>query len=101
MQEMMLMQQMNDQQKMMFMSEMNKNRKDSATAVLLAFFLGGFGAHHFYMGNTGIGILYVLLFWTFIPAIIAFIECFLMSSRVRLYNDTKAIEIAQKIKMIS
>ena len=36
---------------------------------LLCFFLGGIGAH-----KTGSGILYLLFCWTFIPALIAFIE---------------------------
>jgi len=42
--------------------------------VLLAFFLGGIGAHKFYLGRVGQGILYLLFCWTFIPAIIAFVE---------------------------
>lgn len=41
---------------------------------MLAFFLGGFGVHKFYLGRIGAGVLYLLFFWTFIPAIIAFIE---------------------------
>ena len=42
--------------------------------VLLAFFLGGIGAHKFYAGKIGAGICYLLFCWTFIPAFIAFIE---------------------------
>jgi len=38
-----------------------------------------------------------LFFWTFIPAIIALIECFLMSSTIKKYNEAKAIDIAQKV----
>ncbi len=43
------------------------------TAALLAFILGGFGAHKFYLGDNRKGILYLLLFWTFIPMILGII----------------------------
>lgn len=49
-------------------------RKSKAVAALLAFFLGGFGVHKFYLGEVGLGILYLLFCWTFIPALIALIE---------------------------
>ncbi|WP_424151011.1 TM2 domain-containing protein [Selenomonas noxia] len=42
--------------------------------VLCALLLGGFGVHKFYTGRIGLGILYLVLFWTFIPAIVALIE---------------------------
>ena len=48
--------------------------KNKTTAALLAFFLGGFGVHRFYLGRTLSGVMYLLFFWTFIPAIIAFVE---------------------------
>lgn len=48
--------------------------KSKITAVLLALFLGGIGAHKFYLGSIGLGILYLLFFWTGIPLIIALIE---------------------------
>lgn len=41
---------------------------------LLAFFLGGIGIHKFYAGKIGSGILYIMFCWTFVPAVIAFIE---------------------------
>lgn len=50
------------------------NGKSKIAAALLAFFLGGFGVHKFYLGQIGLGILYLVFFWTFIPSIIAFIE---------------------------
>ncbi|MCD9549490.1 NINE protein [Photobacterium carnosum] len=52
----------------------DKTAKNKITACLLAFFLGGFGAHKFYMGSWGWGIIYILLCWTYIPAIIALVE---------------------------
>lgn len=43
-------------------------------ASLLAIFLGAFGIHKFYLGKIGQGVVYLVFFWTFIPAIIGFIE---------------------------
>jgi len=48
--------------------------KDKTTAAVLAFFLGGFGVHRFYLGQTGLGFLYLIFCWTFIPLIISFID---------------------------
>ncbi|WBU48320.1 NINE protein [Kosakonia pseudosacchari] len=49
-------------------------KKSRISAALFAFFLGGFGAHKFYLGKPVQGLLYLLFCWTFIPAIISFIE---------------------------
>lgn len=43
-------------------------------AGLLALFVGGIGIHKFYHGSWGFGIIYVVFFWTFIPAIVAVVE---------------------------
>jgi len=48
--------------------------KDRVTAGILAILLGWFGAHKFYLGDTGLGILYLCFFWTGIPAIVGLIE---------------------------
>jgi TM2 domain-containing membrane protein YozV len=48
--------------------------KNKVTAAILAFFLGGFGVHRFYLGQVGKGVLYLLFCWTPIPWIIAFID---------------------------
>lgn len=41
---------------------------------LFALFLGGLGVHKFYAGKIGLGVVYLLFCWTFIPAIIALVE---------------------------
>jgi TM2 domain-containing membrane protein YozV len=38
-----------------------------SAAAWLAIFLGGIGAHKFYLGQVGWGVVYLLLCWTFIP----------------------------------
>lgn len=52
--------------------------KSKAVAILLAVTLGAFGAHRFYLGRPGSGLLYLLFSWTLIPALIAFIEAFVI-----------------------
>ena len=48
--------------------------KEKKTAALLAIFLGGIGAHKFYLGRVSLGVIYLLFCWTLIPAIIGLIE---------------------------
>ncbi|WP_324760082.1 zinc-ribbon domain and TM2 domain-containing protein [Haloarcula sp. GH36] len=55
--------------------------KDRVTAGVLGILLGGLGAHHFYLGNVGIGVLYLCFFWTGIPAVVGLIEGILYLSK--------------------
>ena len=48
--------------------------KSRIVAALLAFFLGGLGAHKFYLNKNGKGFLYLFFCWTYIPAIVSLIE---------------------------
>lgn len=48
--------------------------KNRSTAALLAFFLGGLGIHKFYLGRPGMGVLYALFCWTFIPMVLGLLE---------------------------
>jgi len=50
------------------------SQKNRSTAVLLAMVLGGLGMHKFYLNKPGMGVFYLLFCWTFIPAIVGFIE---------------------------
>lgn len=52
----------------------NGATKSRVTGALLAFFLGGFGVHKFYCGKIGLGFLYLIFCWTWIPALVALIE---------------------------
>jgi TM2 domain-containing membrane protein YozV len=69
-------------------------RRDEVVGVLLAILLGGFGAHHFYLGRVGLGILYIVFSWTGIPWVLGWIECFFMPGRVRVYNAVQAAGLA-------
>jgi TM2 domain-containing membrane protein YozV len=47
-------------------------------AAALAFFLGGLGGHKFYLGQTGMGLVYLLFCWTFIPMFISLVETLML-----------------------
>ena len=49
-------------------------QKSKVAAGVLGILLGGLGIHKFYLGKVGAGIIYLLLCWTYIPAIIGLIE---------------------------
>lgn len=54
-------------------------KKSQAIAVLLAFFLGGFGIQHFYLGRMKAGVLSLLFFWTLIPALWAWVDIIMIA----------------------
>lgn len=53
--------------------------KDKNTAAILAFFFGWMGAHKFYLGQTGAGLLYLVFSLTTIPLFLSFIEFIILA----------------------
>jgi TM2 domain-containing membrane protein YozV len=73
-------------------SKKQKGKKSRPNAIFWALFGGGLGAHKFYLGQNGMGILYLLFCWTAIPLLLALIEviflAFLNSDEFdKRYND--------------
>jgi hypothetical protein len=66
--------------------------KSRIAAGVLALLLGGIGVHKFYLGKIGLGIVYLLFFWTFVPAIIAFVE-----GIIYLVQDDKTFSLKQGV----
>ncbi len=60
--------------------------KSTATAYILWFFLGLLGIHKFYLGKTGMGILYIFTGGLF--GIGMLIDLFTLPSQVKTYNAT-------------
>src|SRR5689334_7298525 len=87
------------EQQMIFVTESGRQHKSETTAILFTLLLGGVGAHRFYLRQTGLGVVYLLFFWTFIPGIVAFFELFVISKRVRKYNDQVKKEIAATLRL--
>jgi TM2 domain-containing membrane protein YozV len=53
--------------------------KDKNIAAILAFFFGWMGAHKFYLGQIGSGVVYLAFSWTAIPLFIGFIEFIILA----------------------
>jgi TM2 domain-containing membrane protein YozV len=89
--------QMTPEQQATYNAYYPSTQRDELLGVLLAVLLGSFGAHHFYLRRNGLGILYLVFFWTGIPAILGIIEAFFMPGRVRRFNADQAVLLAQSV----
>ncbi len=94
-----LQQDLTEDQRQIFQHEFNAAKKDAGNGMLLAFFLGGLGAHRFYLDDSAKGVLYLLFCWTFFTFIIGALEAFVMPLRVQNYNEELAKTIIAKIKV--
>ncbi len=67
--------------------ELNKTiMKSKTTAALLAFFLGGLGAHHFYLGKKAKGFIYLFMFLFAFPLMLVMGIGFLLFGLVGLFS---------------
>ena len=89
---------MTSDEKMIFLTEYSSEKKDVTIGVLLALFLGGFGAHKFYFGQIALGVVYFLFCWTFIPSIVSLVEACLMGGITRNFNNNVAKQAYLNIK---
>ena len=89
--------QMTQEQQATFNIYYPSTQRDELIGILLAVLLGSFGAHHFYLRRNGLGVLYLVLFWTCIPAILGIIEAFFMPERVRRFNAEQAAVLAYSV----
>ena len=87
-------------QRVYFDSEMAKIRKSPKAAFWWAFWLGGIGAHHFYLKNTGRAIMYLLFVWTCVPVLVTFVEIFGIKQKVRRMNHQNAAQIVMRAKTL-
>jgi TM2 domain-containing membrane protein YozV len=75
-----------------------KQKKTKAIGYLLAFFLGGLGAHLFYFGKYVRGTLYLLFSWTYIPIFLAWFDMLFIHKWVRESIGEKRGEIYPEYK---
>lgn len=87
-------------------SEMENRKKSTGTSWLLLLFLGGFGAHRFYLGQTGVGIAMLCVWLVSIPLLMVpigiwvLVELFLLSDLIRKANMQTEKEVIEKIVLM-
>ncbi|MDR3595050.1 TerB N-terminal domain-containing protein [Clostridium sp.] len=64
-------------------------KKSKTLCYFFALFLGGFGAHLFYIGKYKRGLLYLLFCWTYIPTLLGLIDMFFIH---RWISDEQIID---------
>jgi TM2 domain-containing membrane protein YozV len=83
------------------------NKKSTGIAYLLWFFLGGFGAHRFYLGESGTGaailiitlgsillsVVFIGVLTIWISIIWIFVDLFLIPGMVQKYNNQLAARL--------
>jgi TM2 domain-containing membrane protein YozV len=84
-------------QLLMVQSEFDKKKKNKTTAYLFWFFLGGFGGHRFYIGDTGLAVAMLLLNWATL-GIWAIIDAFILSGRVDRLNEEIERSIVSEVR---
>jgi TM2 domain-containing membrane protein YozV len=95
----MLMQDLNDQQKMLFTSQYESSKKDRGTVLILSVLLGSLGVDRFMIGDVGMGLLKLFTFG--LCGILWLIDIFTIRGKVDELNRKNANEIYQGIKMMS
>lgn len=91
---------MTQAQQAAFYNEYANQKRDPTTGLLLSLFLGGVGAHKYYMGNDRLGLLYLLFCWTLIPTALGIAEALVTPRRVRTYNRELAEGLAGKVRAL-
>lgn len=94
----MMMQDLDDQQRMLFMNQYDSVKKDRGMVLILSVLFGAFGVDRFLVGDIGLGILKLLTLG--LCGIMWLIDLFLIRGRVDELNRKNANEIYQGIKLM-
>lgn len=92
---------LNKRDKLSFKSQYEQKSKNINTGVVLSVFLGGVGAHFYWLGNMPRAIIYTVFCWTYIPAVLGFIDAFRMANLVNTYNARIAKQILVDMELMN
>ncbi|MDL0144396.1 NINE protein [Halobacterium salinarum] len=75
------------------MTDLKYPDKSRGVAIALAYFLGLFGVHRFYLGETKKGLIYLVLFWTTIPIFLGFWDGFKYFRNPEWFSEPVTTEV--------
>lgn len=75
------------------MADLKYPDKSRGVAIALAYFLGLFGVHRFYLGETKKGLIYLVLFWTTIPIFLGFWDGFKYFRNPEWFSEPVTTEV--------
>jgi TM2 domain-containing membrane protein YozV len=85
-------------QRTLFASQYNASKKNRTTALLLNLFLGFFGIHRFYLGQIGLGLLFLLTLGVFFLG--AIVDLFVIMGSTDRHNARLASDIAARVRSL-
>ncbi|MGB6408256.1 MAG: TM2 domain-containing protein [Planococcus donghaensis] len=85
------------EQLMIVQQEMEAKSKKPLIAYLLWFFLGSFGGHRFYLGNTVMGVCMLLFGWMTL-FIWPLVDVFFIGGRIRAVNEQVEHQAISQVK---
>lgn len=103
------------EQQMLVEQRLANDRKSTAVAYVLWFFLGGFGAHRFYLGKTGTGVMQLALLLLGIVTLVVYVgalllavlgiwvlaDAFLIPGIAEAHTRTRRTAIASEIALVT
>lgn len=78
------------------MTELKYPEKSRGVAIALAYFLGLFGGHRFYLGEMKKGLIYLALSWTTIPLFIGFYDGFKYFRNPEWFSESISPEVEEQ-----
>ena len=86
---------------MAFENEFELRCRQPSLGVVYALLLGWFGYHRFWLKERNNGIIYLIFFWTLLPALFSIFDALCMREMCTGYNNKLAKQLYDDIKQIS